>query len=360
MTIYINPGEGLLEKAAAPSERTVNWDVHLTQLAESFMQDMDNFIGHRVFPVVQVDKESNKYWKYPPGTFSRHEMALREEMGVVAKANFTLSDDYYNVVFKALGHDISDRRLATARSPLMEYETSAQFLTEQALIDIEKNFRDTGFKAGVWDYEVGGHANTRTPNLTYARAAAQTVVKWDAPNGSPILDIVDAQRIIGQATGRRPNIMVLGRNTYDKLRFHDDIVDLIDSGQTQGVAKVTLTNLAFLFELEEILVMDAIENVNQLNPKTVNNQYIGGNHALLLYRSNRGMPGFTDGSAGYTFVLRNEGLIPNAWGMFNESGMGISRYYSRERRCETLEIDLAYTQKIAGASLGCFFRDIVG
>ena len=360
MTVYINPGEGLMEKAAGPSERTVNWDVHLTQLAESFMQDMDNFIGHRVFPIVQVDKESDRYWKYPPGTFSRHEMALREEMGVVAKANFTLSDDFYNVVFKALGHDISDRRLATARSPLMEYETSAQFLTEQALIDIEKNFTEMAFKAGVWDYEVTGHASTNNAT-TFARTENQNVVKWDAASGSdPIRNIVDAQRIIGQSTGRRPNIMVLGRNTYDKLRFHDDIVDLIDSGQTQGVAKVTMMNLAFLFELEEILVMDAIENKSQLNPDTVNNQYIGGNHALLLYRSNRGMPGFTDGSAGYTFVLRNGDLIPNAWGMFNEGGMGISRYYSRERRCETLEIDLAYTQKISGASLGCMFADIVG
>ena len=362
---YINPGQGWVTKAAQPSSRTINWDVHLTQLIEGYAQDMDNFVGSRVFPVQTVTKESDRYWRYPLGTFNRHEMSLREEMGVAAKANFTISDDYFQIVFKALGHDISDRRLATARPPIMEDEAIAWYLTEQAQIDIEKNFSDTAFKTGVWNFEVAGHATADTAD-SFLRSDAQTVVKWDAATGSdPIANIVDAQRIMGKATGRRPTILVLGRNTYDKLRFHDDLVELIDAGQTSGVAKINKMNLSFLFELDEIFVMDAVENTaaegkDADGDPLVSNAYIGDeNSALLLYRSTRG-PDMADASAGYTFVLKNGDLIPNAWDSFNDRGMAISRYYSRERRCETMEIDLAYTQKISGVSLGCFFKDIVG
>ena len=362
--VIINPGSGLMSKASQPSSRTINWDVHLTTLAESFSQDMMNFVGARVFPMVPVEKESDRYWVYPIGTFARHHMEDREEMGVAPRANFTLSDNTYQCQFKSLAHEVSDRRRANSRAPLMEDEAVTKFLVENALIDIEKGFASTYFKAGVWDFQATG-AGAANNTADWKRASGRQIVQWsDYANSNPLQDVTQLLTAVGEATGRRPNIGTFGRPVYDWLKHHPDFVGRIDDGQTNGVAMVTLQNMAALLELEEIFVMDAIENTQPESyntdgsPKDANNKFIGGKHALFSYRASA-QPNFQDGSAGYTFVFRNSDYIPNAFGMFNEQGMGISRYYDRRRRCEAFEIDLAYDQKLSGPSLGCFLDGIV-
>ena len=364
MTVIINPGRGLMNKASQPSSRTINWDVHLTTLAESFSQDMMNFVGSRVFPMVPVEKESDRYWVYPIGTFSRHHMEDREEMGIAPRANFTLSDNTFQCRFKSLAHEVSDRRRANSRAPLMEDEAVTKFLVENALIDIELGFADTYFKAGVWDYQATG--STTAANLTnWKRATGRTIVQWDDyENSTPLRDVTQLLTAVGEATGRRPNVATFGRPVFDALKHHPEFVGRIDDGQTNGVAMVTRANMAALLEVDEVLVMDSVQNSvaegfkTDGSPKDAVNQFIGGKHALFSYRASAS-PSFQDGSAGYTFVFRNADFIPNAFGMFNDQGMGISRYYDRKRRCEAFEIDLAYDQKLSGPSLGCFLSGIV-
>ena len=354
------PAEGSrMVKAAEPSSRDVHWDRPLTQLAESFAQDMMNFVGMRVFPVVRVMKESDVYWKYPPGTFWRNEMTRRAENTRAQTANYKTSDDRYFIDYYALAHEIADRRRAHTDKGLIAQEKRAtRFLVEQALIDVELKFVFNWFKTGIWDFQVVGNAAT-SMNFDAARTSGANNLKhWSDPTATPIIDITDIAADIGERTGRRPNVLVLGRRVYDKLRHHPTIIGRIDDGQTTGVAMATLMTMAALFDLDEVMVMDAVWNkADEGQPD--DNEYIGGNNALLVYRTaNPSTDEDDDGSAGYTFVLDSE-LIPNAFDEFNSEGMGISQFYDRPRRCTVYEIDLAYDQKLSGASLGCFFSEIV-
>ena len=349
--------DGSLMKAADPSSRDVNWDRPLTILAEGFAQMMDNFVGSRVFPMISVDKESDYFWRYPIGAWSRPEMTDRAENTVATKANFEISTDRYFVDFKAVGHDISDRRRATSRAPLNQDSAITRFLVEQGMIDIELGFRYKYFKTGVWTFEIDGDTTASTA-FDATDNSNNDLVYWNNPSATPIQDITRLCADIGEATGRRPNILTVGRRVWDAVRHHPTIVGRIDDGQTTGVANTTKMNAAELFEVDEILVMDAVQNT-AAEGKDASNKYIGGNNALLSYRAPNPSPDAEDGSAGYTFVLRNESLIPNAFGMFNGAGMGISRFYDRARRCEVMEIDLAYDQKLSGAQLGVFFNNII-
>ena len=346
-------------KAAEPSSRDVHWDRPLTQLAESFAQDMMNFVGMRVFPIVRVGKESDVYWKYPPGTFWRNEMTRRAENARAETANYATSDDRYFIDYYALGHEISDRRRAHTDAGLIAQEKRAtRFLTEQALIDVELNFVQRWFKTGVWHFEIDGAAATSS-SFSPLRSSSDNALKyWSDPTATPILDITDVCADIGEQTGRRPNVLVLGRRVYDKLRHHPTIIGRIDDGQTTGVAMATLMTMAALFDLDEVMVMDSVWNKADEGQDYVN-EYIGGNNALLVYRSmNPSTDEDDDGSAGYTFVLDSE-LIPNAYDEFNSEGMGISQFYDRPRRCTVYEVDLAYDQKLSGDTLGCFFNGII-
>ena len=69
------------------------------------------------------------------------------------------------------------------------------------------------------------------------------------------------KRIIQEQTGFRPNVLGIGRPVFDILLDHPDIVGRIDRGQTpNGPARASRQDLAALFELEAIEVMDAIYN----------------------------------------------------------------------------------------------------
>lgn len=359
-TVVIRPGDGLqLAKAAEPSSASVNWDVPMTQLAEGFAQSMDAFVATRAMPMLTVDRESGFYWRYPIGTWARHEMTPRAELTRVARANYELAQEQYYCVFKALGHDIADRRKANSRSPIDWRMSTTKFLVEQAMIDLEKSFVENHFKENIWDYQVTGAA-TANAVTSFKRSDGNTLARWSdysAGGSNPIVDITNAQRAVQQGTGRRPNVMVMGRSVWDKLRHHPDFVGRIDDGQTSGVARVMKQNMADLLELDAVEVMDSIENT-ATEGQAASMSFLGGEHALLIYRASPN-PTAEDGGAGYTFVYRSGDLIPNAIGMFGSTGMGISSYYDIEKRCTSMEIDVAYDMKRSSDEMGCFFHNIV-
>jgi hypothetical protein len=143
---------------------------------------------------------------------------------------------------------------------------------------------------------------------------------------------------------------VLGRQVYDALIDHPDIVARLDRGQTPvGPALVNREALAALFEVDKILVMDAIQNTGK-EGQTNAHSFIGGKKALFAYVAPS--PGLMTPSAAYTF----------AWtGYLGASAMGTetTRFYSQDRKSWRVEIESAYVHKLIAADLGVFFDTIV-
>jgi hypothetical protein len=319
-------------------------DVHvnrpLTNISLAFMQSQDVFVADRAFSNVPVAKQSDLYFTYDRGYFFRDEMQKRAPGTESAGASYAVSTESYRTHVWALHKDIADQLRSNADTPIAPDREATEFLTLQALISKEKNWTSQFFVTGIWTTEVTGVAG--------APAGGQ-FQRWDEAASTPIEDVRLGIRTVQELTGRRPNRMVVSRPVYDALVDHPDIIGRIDRGQTAGTALVLRANIAALFELDEILVMDSIENTAAEGAANVH-AFIAGKHALLLFTPPS--PGIMVPASGYTF----------SWtGFLGAGALGtrIKRMRMEHLESDRVEIEMAFDHKLVSAELGYFFLTAV-
>ena len=324
-----------------PSRSDVHVDRPLTEISIAFLQSADNFVADGAYPVLSVAKQSDQYFTYDRGMFNRDEAEELAPGARAAAANYTLSTDTYNAKVWALAKDIADQVRANADSPLSLDKEAAEFLSVKMLIRKERNFAANHFITGKWTTERAGVASGAT---------GTQYLRWDVASSTPIKDIRDAVRAVHVLTSFRPDRLVLGREVYDALLDHPDIVARLDNGQTPGGPAVVMReSLAALFELKQILVMDSIFNSAAEGASNVH-EFIGGKNALLLYTP--ASPGLMTPSAGYTF----------AWsGLMGAGALGtrVRRIRMEPESSDRIQIEMSFDQKLIAPDLGAFFLDAV-
>jgi hypothetical protein len=323
-----------------PSRSDVHVNRPLSNISLAFMQSAAGFVADKVFPVVPVSKQSDSYFTYDRGMFNRDEMKRRAPGAESSGATYSISTATYNAEVWALHKDIADQLRANADSPIQLDREATEFLSVKAMIRKEVEWATNYFATGIWTTQRAGVASG--PSGTQ-------FLRWDVSTSTPIEDVRGGATAIGELTGFRPNVMVIGRHVWDSLVDHPDIVGRIDRGQTSGTAIVLRQNLAALFEMEDILVMDAIRNT-AVEGASNSHAYIGGKHALLAYRAPS--PGIMVPSAGYTF----------SWtGFLGAGALGsrIKRFRMEKNAADRVEIEMAFDQKLVAADLGAFFLDAV-
>lgn len=324
-----------------PGRGDVHVDKPLTNIAIAFAQNPDMFVADRAFPVVPVSKQSDLYFTIPRGAWFRDEMEKRAPGAESAERTHTVSNDSYVCDVWALHENLADQIRANYDSPLQPEREITEGLSQAGMIRKEKAWAATYFVTGVWTTEYTG-VDSATPG-------ASQVGRWDRADSTPIEDVRTGKRDVHKLTGFRPNKLIVGREVYDALLDHPDIVGRLDRGQTTGPAIVMRQNLAALFELDEVLVMDSVEN-SATEGATDSFAFIGGKNALLCYAAPA--PGLYVPSAGYTFSwtgLMGAGAL----------GMRMKRIRMEEREADRLEIQMAFDQKLVSADLGCFFLTVV-
>ena len=76
-----------------PTQNSVHLDKLLTNVSIAYLQNPDSFIAGRVFPVLPVSKQSDKYLYLDAADFNRDEMKVRADSSESAGGNFTYSND---------------------------------------------------------------------------------------------------------------------------------------------------------------------------------------------------------------------------------------------------------------------------
>tara|TARA_R110000737_G_scaffold47134_4_gene67058 strand:+ start:17586 stop:18575 length:990 start_codon:yes stop_codon:yes gene_type:complete len=323
-----------------PSRSDVHINGPLSSISLAFIQSADSFVADRAFPRLAVSKQSDSYFTYDRGYFNRAEMQKRAPGAESAGANYALSSASYSADVWALHRDVADQVRANADSPISLDREATELLTLQGLLRKEKEWASAHFITGVWTTERAGVAATPT---------GTQFLRWDVAASTPIEDVRTGVRTVQASTGFRPNRMVLGRTVYDALLDHPDIVGRLDRGQTSGPAIVMRDALAALFEMDEILVMDAIENTAKEGLTNVH-AFIGGKNALLIYTP--ASPGLMIPSAGYTFTWN--GLMGGG-----ALATRIKRMRMEHLESDRIEIQMAFDQKLVAADLGAMFLDAV-
>jgi hypothetical protein len=321
-----------------PGSSDVHVDRPLTNIAVAFTQEQDAFVADRVFQVVPVAKQTDAYFTIPRGHFFRDEMELKAPGAEPAEATYDVDTDTYRCDVWALGKGLADEIKANYDNPLQPEREITQFLTLKGLIRKERLFAASFMTTSVWTGDITG-VDSATPSTNQ-------VGRWDRADSTPIEDIREGKRRVQARTGYRPNVLTLGREAYDALLDHPDIVGRLDRGQTSGPAIVLRQNLAALFELDEILVMDAIVNT-AVEGATDAFSFIGGKSELLTYRP--ASPGLYVPAAGYTF----------AWTGLMRAGMEMRRIREEKRRADWFDVAMAFAHKKIAADLGQFYTQIV-
>ena len=309
-----------------PTSTDVHVDAILTNMSVAYMQEAYAFVASRAFPVVNVAKQTDKYFTYSQSDFFRDSVQRRADGTESAGTGYSLSTASYSCDVFALHKDIGDQTRANSDSPLDPDMDATRFLSQQMLIRQERQWATDAFATGIWGTDA-------TPSPL-----------WDAASSTPIADVELAKNTVLSNTGYVPNTVIMSYKVFSALIDNSDIVDRIKYTSTDSV---TEDLLARLFGVDRVLVMASVYNSAQQGA-TASYAQIGDKDVLVCYTPPS--PGLMVPSAGY--ALNWTGI---------SAGLGqasaISRYRLDERRADRIEIESAFDFKIVSSALGYFLSN---
>ena len=310
-----------------PAPQDVHIDQALTNLAIAYIQRQDIYIASKVFPIVPVDKQSDKYWIFNKNDWYRDEAQKRADSTESAGSGFTLSQDSYFADVWAFHKDLGAQTAHNADAGLKLETASVEFVTQRLLLRQEIQWVNDFFTTGVWG------TDTTVTNL------------WSNYTSSdPQADIEAAKELILATTGQLANTMVLGYTTYRYLKAHPIIREQF---KYTSSANITLALLAQVFEVENIYVAKAIKATN-IEGAASAYAFTHGKHAWIGYVNPS--PGAMQPSAGYTF----------SWDYASVgAGVVVDSFEIREKKTTRYEGESAWDNKVTGADLGVFFPSVV-
>jgi len=298
-------------------------DVHTNSVLSgvSVMYKNDSYIADQVLPVVPVKKESDLYYTYTRNW--RLPVALRAAGAEAAEVEWNVGSDTYSCIEYALKDLLPDRVRNNADKPLSMDADTTENLTDLIQLGREKRVADVVFTSG-------NHGST---------SALSGTNQWDDYAGSdPIGDVRTAMNTVHAASGKLPNTMVMGREVFIKLLDHPDVLERIKYTQK---GKITVGILASLFEVDKILVGNALYDSSTVDASE-SLGYIWGKSVALIYAQQS--PGLKKVSYGYQFQSR--GFRTKKW---REEGRDGDFFESGEIRDE----------KIVATSCGYLYTTVV-
>lgn len=323
-----------------PNRSMVHIDRALTNISVAFIQNTEAFIADKVFPVVPVQKQSDRYFVYKKEDWFRDEAQKRAPATESAGGKYEIDNtpSYFCEKY-AFHRDVTEEDRANADEPLTPDEDSTEFVTQKMLLRRELVWANQFFKDDVWGNDYEGKSSS---------PGSDEFKQWDKDGSTPIEDISAGKMKIAAQTGFKPNVLVLGANVYEHLRNHDDILGRIVFTQ-KGLVNTEI--LASLFDVERVVVGWAVKNEARKGA-TEDTDFLLGNHALLAYVPDSA--GIKRPSAGYIF----------AW----QGLMGAGAYGNRISRIpmptlgqgtERIEGEMAFDVKVVAEDLGAFYKNAV-
>jgi len=321
-----------------PNINSVHIDAILTNISVAYLQNQDNFIADKVFPVIPVDKKSNKYFTYTNNDWFRDEAQRRAPGTESAGGGYNLSTGTYSCDVFAFHKDVDDQTLANADTPLNPLREATEFVTRRLMLRRELQWVSDFFATSVWGTDVAGVAGTPT--------AGQTKQWSDYTSSDPISDIENAKSGILSATGMEGNTLVLGYDVFKSLKNHPDLVDRIKYTSSQTI---TTDMLAAMFDIPRVIVAKAVKATNN-EGATEAYSFAHGKKALLCHVAPQ--PGLLTPSAGYSFSWTG---VSGGLG----ATIGTSQFRMESIKSDRVEAEMAFDNKVIGSDLGYFWDSIV-
>jgi hypothetical protein len=312
-----------------PTASDVHVNAPLTQISIAFLQSADQFIADKVFPMVPVTHQSDRYYEYLRGNWFRSSAQSRAPGTESAGGGWKMkTDSSYFADVKAVHKDVDDQIRANQDSVIDMDRDATRWVTQQLLLKRDIDWAESFFKTGAWGSDITVPA------------------KWSSALSTPIEDIRTQYYEILKSTGYKPNTLVLGAEVHRALVDHPSFVDRIKFTQ-RGVVDTEI--MASVLGLDRVLVASAVQNSAAEGALTDSYDFILGKSALLTYAAPS--PSLMEASGGYIF----------SWsGPFGSvSGTRIKRFRMDPLSADRVEGEMAYDMKQVSPDLGKFFFEAV-
>lgn len=315
-------------------------DVHvnrlLTNVSVAYMQSPSNFACAQAVPLIPVQKQADIYSVYTRSYFYRRQMAKRAAGAESAGGGYAV--DNTNTYFCdkwALHRDITDDERANQDQPYDADKDTTEFLSLQALLNMEYEFASEIFKTATW---TGGTSGADVTPGTL----------WDASGGDPIADILGEMAVCHGKTGYTPNTLIVGHRAWNEgFLANDAVLDRIRYTQ-RGV--VTEDLVASVLGLKQVIVAKGVANTAAEGAAESVSAITTEEDALLAYVEMS--PSLLKPSAYYGFAWR---------GLMGAGPMAqrIKRFRMEQNAADRIEIEQAFDLKIVAADLGVYFDGTV-
>lgn len=311
--------------------RDVHIDGPLSNVSTAYLQDQGDFVSGKVFPVITVDKQSDKYFVWPKNTFFRNR-ANKWVPGTLMKGSgFNLDTADYLAEFRAFEHPLRWDVRDNADAALQFDRAPVEFITRMILLNREVEWAAAYMTTGVWSTDKTGGTDFS---------------QWsDYDASDPIADFRTARLAVKKSTGFTPNTCVMAQEVFETLADHPLIKELYKYTQT---AVLTPELVARALRVDRLLIAGGIQITSAEGAATETYDWIFAKRAWLGYVNPR--PSLMAPSAGYIFSWR---------GFTQGYEVAIERIPDRRVKADYTQGFSAYALKVVGADLGYLFDTAV-
>ncbi len=321
-----------------PTSAQMHVDAILTNMSVAYIQDESAFIATKVFPIVPVEKETDKYFVFRKEDWFRDDAQRRGDAEESAGGGYSLSTDSYACDLWAFHKDLGRKALANADAPLDPEREATQFVTRKILLRQEIQWVSDYF-GPVWGTNMAGVAGVPGPGQFR---------QWsDFAASDPIEDVEAGKEAILSNTGFEPNTLVLAYPVYRKLRRHPDFRDQLKYTTADNV---TAEIMARIFDIQRVLVAKAVKATAKEGDPAQTYDFTHGKNALLCYAAPN--PALNAPSAGYIFGWRG---VAGGLG----TTIAVSRFYMDAKKATRVEAEAAWDNKLVAADLGYYYGSCV-
>jgi hypothetical protein len=263
-----------------PTSRDLHIDAPLTNVSVKF--NNAEMIGEKIVPVINVKKDSDKYFTYGRQDFRTYQ-TLRAPGTRAKQVEWTASaSNTYTALEYSLEEQLIDEVRDNADDPIKYDADSVEIVTNMLMLDIEKKIAD---KLA----DTGNFASYSTPASLWA----------DFVNSDPVKDIDDGKQTVKDAISLYPNTMVVSDKVHKLLRRHPKLLDMYK--YTRG-GTLTVDILKEIFEVQNYYVGGASYLSSKEGQTEVLANVWANNCALLYIPPSPGIKQIT-----WSYLFRKQG-----------------------------------------------------
>ena len=301
----------------------------LTSIAQGIQQN--SLIGAALFPMVDVGQRAGNIITFGREDFMQYSGLVRSPGGATRRVQVGYSGSTYALVDYSLEGSLPIETM-------QEAEASANgFSIDMASVTLQKTISIMSLRLEI------AQATLATTLGNYPAANRTTLsgtAQWNDYSGtsSPAAVIETGKEAIRAATGKRPNVLVLGPIVFARLRQHPQIRDYIKYANREVA---TTAILAEFFGVQQVIVGDGV----QASDAGVLSD-IWGRHAILAYTETATLANLGAPTFGYTYNLSGYPLVEEP-------------YFDRQHKTWFFPVTRSEAPVIAASSAGYFIQNAV-